>query len=115
MSPFGGGGGGGTSFLSETWHWENFVDGSIILSPHFSFVRLIVQCSADRISSHNLMYLCASESRFCLTQVMSKLAIVKSQDTLDIKYVEKRRILLGAFLLDAKSSCIRYFLWNNAY
>ena len=76
-------------FLSETWHWENFVDGSIIPSPHFSFVRLIISnVPLIGISSHNLMYLCASESRFCLTHVMSKSAIVKSQDTLDMKYVE---------------------------
>ena len=34
------------------------------------------------ISSHNPMYLGASESRFCLTKVMSKSAIVRSQDTL---------------------------------
>ena len=60
MSPFGD---FFKQFLSETWHWENFVDGSIIPSPHFSFVRLIMSnVPLIGISSHNLMYLCASES-----------------------------------------------------
>ena len=69
-------------FLIETWLWENFMDGSIVPSPHFSFKRLTISnVPLIGMSGHNLMHLCTSESRFCLTHLMSKLAIVKSHDT----------------------------------